>query len=94
MFFFAWVRNFAYNYLGTFDILTFILDFNFIVFLIQSFKHSINLHILIYANIYQISLKYHNKIKIKTEIMVLNFVHAFNLPSIFVIKVKKLNSML
>jgi hypothetical protein len=38
-----------YNYLGTFSILTFIIDFNFIIILIQGFKHSINLHILIYA---------------------------------------------
>jgi intergrase/recombinase len=46
MVFFAWVRNFAYNYLRTFGFLAFIIDFNFIIFLIQSLKHSINLHIL------------------------------------------------
>jgi hypothetical protein len=49
MFFFTWVRNFAYNYLGTFGFLTFIIDFNFIIFEIQFLKHSIDLHILIYA---------------------------------------------
>ncbi len=32
MVFFAWVRNFAYNYLDTFGFLTFIIDFNFIIF--------------------------------------------------------------
>ncbi len=49
MFFLAWVTNFACNYFGTFGFLTFNTDVNFIIFVIQSFSHSINLHILIYA---------------------------------------------
>jgi len=47
--FFTWVRNFTYNYLDTFSFLTFIIDFNFMIFLIESFRHFINLCILIYA---------------------------------------------
>jgi hypothetical protein len=68
MFFFAWVRNFVYKNLGKFGFLTFIIGFNFIIFLIQIFRHYINLHILIYAtylskfNVFnKISVKYYNK---------------------------------
>jgi hypothetical protein len=51
---FALVKNFMYNYLGTFGFLTFIIDFNFIIILIQIFKHSINLHIFLFMpHIYQ-----------------------------------------
>jgi len=49
MFFLAWVTNFTCNYFGTFGFLTLIIDVNFIIFLIQSCRHSINLHIFIYA---------------------------------------------
>jgi len=69
MVFYARVKIFTYNYLGTFGFFTFIIDFNIIIFLIQSHGHSINLNILIYATylskffFLKKSLKYHNKKK-------------------------------
>jgi len=45
--FFAWVTNFEYNYLSTFNLFTFIIVSDFIVFLIQIFRHYINLYMSI-----------------------------------------------
>jgi prepilin signal peptidase PulO-like enzyme (type II secretory pathway) len=47
--FFAWVTNFEYNYLGTLSLFTFIIVFDFIIFLIQIFRHYINLYMFIWA---------------------------------------------
>jgi hypothetical protein len=92
--FLAWVTNFACNYFGTFSFLTFITNVNFIIFLIQSFRHSINLHILIYAtylskiNVLTQSLKnITTKKKSLLKLWYQNF-YAFNLISIFVINIK------
>jgi hypothetical protein len=93
MFFWAWVTNFACNYFGTFGFLTFITNVNFIIFLIQIFRHSINLHISVYST-YLLKIKLLTKslkniIKKKSllKLWYQNF-YAINLISKCLIKIK------